>query len=490
MGAYSGPPGETRAAPVASPPPQMRKGSIAAFNEDAEELQKTPAKTWDSTRRQPVRGESFKPERQASGRRASVVCVLKDQGEVDFICDCLGKHPLFMHLSQAQIAEIASVMEVAGYIKNCQIYHSWEHGDAFFLIRKGRVKFTQPDADVMPIGGLIPAGRKMSVNMAATAELPAGGGEQDLTNKQPSFKLSDTDKASLADGGDMELGPGSAFGELAGVWSSRRGFTATTLEECELFTIDREALRRSITMRCATDRANACQRFSRVKLVAEMQATADCQLDILSFADSTTETTHADGDVLFSTGTPMDKFIMIARGEVSLQLDGVGEEIFLTRGDYFGEAGLACGGLQWSGTAKCASSGDQSVIVKTITRSAFQAKFGTGASDAASAAPALSGSTVEEREGYLIAASDSDVPAPLQGRKYSEFQRYQRIPGFNPRSKTKKSPHDVSGLDEPTSAEPDEVVVRFRPDLNALSALALTLSAQRFRRRASSTART
>ena len=426
----------------ARPPPQMRKGSVAAYNENAAELQKTPQKTWDKTRRQPVRGESFKPERQAQGRRASVVCVLKDAGDEDFICSCLADHPLFSHLRRAQVAEIASVMVSVGYAKGACVYHSWEHGDSFFLIRKGRVKFSQSEHDMPPLIPGASPGRKMSVNMAALG-LP--GQERDSVNTQPIMGATEADKASLADGGDMELGEGSAFGELAGVWSSRRGFTATTLEECEMFTIDREALRRSITQGFATRRAAICTRFAKVKLFAELQAVASVKLDQLSLADSLTEMEHKENDVLCKAGDPMDTFYLIMKGEVDIT--GVGEEMTLGRGDYLGEAGLVNGGLKWSVGAKCLGE----VSIAEISRSIFQTKFGCSAGDSGPAVPPLSGGTIDAREGYLIDAADADVPAPLQGRKYSEFQRAKQAVQGGPCAK-----HDTSGLADSPAEEPVE----------------------------------
>jgi CRP-like cAMP-binding protein len=444
LGAYGegAPSRAAQAAPPPRAPPQMRKGSIAAFNENAQELQKQTQKTWDKTRRQPVRGESFKPERQAQGRRASVVCVLKDDGDEDFICSCLGDHPLFSHLGRSQVAEIASVMVSVGYPKGACVYHSWEHGDAFFLIRKGRVKFSQSEADAAPLIPGVSPGRKMSVNMAALG--PSAGLESDRINTQPIMGATDADKASLADGGDMELGEGSAFGELAGVWSSRRGFTATTLDDCEMFTIDREALRRSITQGFATRRAAVCTRFAKVKLFAEMEKVASVKLDLLSLADSMTESTHKENDVLCSSGQAMDTFFLITKGEVDLQIDGVEGETTLSRSDCLGEAGLVCGGLQWSVTAKCLGE----VVVQSISRSLFQTKFGSTAGDLGPAVPSLSGSTIEEREGYHIAAADAEVPEPLQGRKYSEFQRAKLAIKGGPRAK-----HDTAGLADSAAAE-------------------------------------
>lgn len=437
-------PRASQAAPARQAPPQLRKGSIAMFSENAQALQKQPQKTWEKIRRQPVRGESFKPERQAQGRRASVVCVLKDAGDEDFICSCLGDHPLFSHLARPQVAEIASVMETVAYRKGACIYHSWEHGDAFFLIRKGQVKFTQSEQDAAPLIPGVP-GRKMSVNMAA---LPGSRAlEGDRINTQPIMGATEVDKASLADGGDMKLGEGSAFGELAGVWSSRRGFTATTLDQCELFTIDREALRRSITQGFATRRAGICTRFAKVKLFAELEQVASVKLDLLSLADVMTETTHKENDILCSSGKPMDTFFLIHKGEVELKIDGVDGEITLVRGDYLGEAGLVNGGLQWSVTAKCVGE----VVVKSIPRSVFQTKFGTSAGDSDPSVPPLTGSTLEEREGYVIAAADADLPAPLKGRMYSEFQRSKTAVKGGPRAK-----HDTSGLADSDAAEPAE----------------------------------
>eukprot|EP01043_Picozoa_sp_COSAG02_P016710 COSAG02_NODE_741_length_17813_cov_51.487863_6_plen_666_part_00 len=421
----------------------------------AQELQKQPQKTWEKTRRQPVRGESFKPERQAQGRRASVVCVLKDAGDEDFICSCLGDHPLFSHLARPQIAEIASVMETVAYPKGACIYHSWEHGDAFFLIRKGQVKFTQSEQDVLPLIPGASPGRKMSVNMAA---LPKPGGEvEDRINTQPIMGATEVDKASLADGGDMKLGEGSAFGELAGVWSSRRGFTATSLDQCEMFTIDREALRRSITQGFATRRAALCTRFAKVKLFAELEKVASVKLDLLSLADVMAETTYRENDILCSAGKPMDTFFIISKGEVDLKIDGVDGETTLSRSDYLGEAGLVNGGLQWSVTAKCLGE----VVVKSITRSMFQSKFGTSPGESGPAVPALTGSTLDAREGYLIAAADADVPAPLQGRMYSEFQRGKTAIKGGPRAK-----HDTSGLAESDPAE-DATSPKARSELDS-----------------------
>lgn len=96
----------------------------------------------------------------------------------------------------------------------------------------------------------------VTMDQAATRRTGNEGGD---SNSQPFMGATDG-------GTDNELGDGSLFGELAGLWSSRRGFTAKTLDVCDMFTIGREALRRSITTGFSTRRRKATTLLNKVRL--------------------------------------------------------------------------------------------------------------------------------------------------------------------------------------------------------------------------------
>ena len=148
-----------------SPPPgfnrEHRKGSIAAFSPQAKQLKNLQVDSWEIVRRSPICGESFKPERQVAGRRTSVVSVPKHMDELHFIVSCMQEHPLFAHLSRDAISELASVMVPVTYPKNATVYFAWEPGEDLYLIRRGRVRFSQGEKDQPAASGGPGAGRKI-----------------------------------------------------------------------------------------------------------------------------------------------------------------------------------------------------------------------------------------------------------------------------------------------------------------------------------------
>jgi CRP-like cAMP-binding protein len=449
MGAYRGPEqapkGSSSAPPVASPPAQRRKGSIAAYQDGAQSLQKEQQKSWDVLRRIPVLAETFKPENQRKARRGSVVCELKSNEDEQFIRENLSNHPLFSHLSRNQVSEIAAVMEQVEYAPDAPVYHSWELGKDFFLIKKGRVKFTQSGDDVsaQPDGSM---GRKMSINMAGLPGAPssAGSGAAPLPLSPPggvhaSPMMGDGGAADAE--GVIELGVGASFGELAAMWSSRRGFTATTMGVCTLFTIDREALRRAITQSFSKARTELSGQkpgmgyFSKVPLLVDLQACSGVELDLSSLADCMGVSSAVQGEVLCTAGGAMDRFMLVTRGEVSVKLDGIGGadgEITLQRGDYLGEACLVRAGLKWTLTATSLSSETSCAVIE---RDVFRARFDTlalgpgaeGTADTASEVeaeqPLQPSSVAAEREGPLLPCSPGEVPLAMRGRRYAEVLR-------------------------------------------------------------------
>jgi CRP-like cAMP-binding protein len=246
----------------------------------------------------------------------------------------------------------------------------------------------------------------------------------------------------------MELGDGSIFGELAGLWSSRRGFQAQTIDECEMFTIGREALRRSITSGFANRRKNAKALIDKVKIFAELSTVVEVKLDLMSVTDSFEQKKYQAGDVIFASGTPMDTCFVFLKGDVQVDLIGCPADestLYLSaKGDYAGEACLVRDGLQWSGTGKATTE----VVGFAISRATFRVKFGAGiaARDGVNEAvpPTVTGGGLDEREGPVVVAAGMEVPAKLQGRKYAEFQRAARLSV------------ELSGLDEEEVAAPDE----------------------------------
>ena len=113
-------------------------------------------------------------------------------------------------------------------------------------------------------------------------------------------------------------------------------------------------------------------------------------------------------------------------------MEGCAETVTLSRGDYVGEACLARGNLQWSGTATAVAA----TTCEVISRSDFKERFALSlpsTEDADVEVPAVKTLTdVAQREGALLPASNQELPLAMRGRKYSEFQRGKAVSKYAP----------------------------------------------------------
>jgi len=414
---------------------EHRKGSIAAFMPDAEDQKSEMARGWEQERRNPIATEHLCPERWRAGRQACVVTFPKEIDDTDVIAAALREHPLFSYLQPQQIAEIASVLVPVEYAAGSVVYYSWEKGQDVFLIKRGSVRFTQTSENhdiAEPVVGA-ERGRRASVTM-----------------------LADGPKMSEDDGDEdgVVLSAGAMFGELAGLWGARRGFTATTIGVTSMFTINREALRRSLTFTAHAGRKGPWELLRPVKLLAELAALPRVQLDAIELAAAglATHLSFDAGDKIFTQGSPIEGLIVIASGEVQLATQAGGEAfLVLGRGDYAGEVALARPGLVWSASATAT----QRVEVVSISRAAFRQLLPSSWGDEAlapadiqayalparpAAAPPASG---ELQSGPIHSAAVGELPAELAHECYAEFQKVASVEA--PRPSALNRADDASG---------------------------------------------
>jgi cGMP-dependent protein kinase 1 len=231
---------------------------------------------------------------------ALMVSKTKTQEDFDLLHKCLNKHFIFKNLSQEQQDLIMHEMKFYTLPQFSIIVEQGKPGNNFFVISSGSVEV--------------------------------------LVNK----KRVNT------------LNPGDSFGEMALLQDRPRSASVKTLEETNLWGVDRVTFRQAVQ---AINAANYTQNKNFIETVPIFQALTSLQKELLVSSLSTVN--YTEGQKIVNEGDTGDLFYLIKEGTVKCTRN----QVFLRTmgmGEYFGEQALLYGTPR---TATITSVGDAKCLV-------------------------------------------------------------------------------------------------------------------------------
>jgi len=131
------------------------------------------------------------------------------------------------------------------------------------------------------------------------------------------------------------LRKGECFGERALLHDTPRSASIRTLEQCHLWSVDRETFRKVLE---DINRSNYDENFKFLNDVPLISNLLNQEKQAL--ASALVVHKYAPGETIVKEGDTGDIFFIVKEGIVSCQKQGEGEKRRLTKGDYFGEQAL------------------------------------------------------------------------------------------------------------------------------------------------------
>jgi len=227
---------------------------------------------------------------------------------------------LFHKLVRASLEKIAEVMVLKSYNTGERIIKQGDAGDAFYMILSGRVVVTQTT----------------TFGSSAGTEL-------------------------------ARLGPGKSFGDLALIEDAPRKATVTASSACKCWTLDRHSFK---SLFGSMDEAlNESIGVSMLQKVRILEALTARQLQVV--ARCLVSKKFNEGEVIIKQGDVGDSFYLIAKGEVSVQVNHI-QVAALGSGSFFGEMSLLSNEKR---SATVTAITEVSCLV--LSRSDFQEHLGT-----------------------------------------------------------------------------------------------------------------
>eukprot|EP01031_Cornospumella_fuschlensis_P039774 gene39774-48426_t len=213
---------------------------------------------------------------------------------------------LFANLLPSQLEKISEVMQEKYFSTGSRIIKQGEKGDAFYMIKTGRVSVTQVQGGSGIRGSLVG-----SIGGSPSASGGASGKDVEL----------------------VKLGPGKYFGELALIENAPRKATVTAVTNVCCYTLDRHQFLSVFgSLGGAIQEGVGVKMLRRVKLLEPL---SDTQL--VSLARVCQTVSFSEGEAIIKQGERGQEFYMLVKGEVSVSVNHI--QVAVLKGEEEGAEG-------------------------------------------------------------------------------------------------------------------------------------------------------